>query len=248
MNRLTRATVTLAATATAVLVSGAALPGVALADTSPSTSAPSPGQDSAGQDRLAAIQANAATAIAKRLASLNQAIPAVTNNKAITDADRAALLGTLSGDVSGLTALGQTIAADTTAKQAAADSQRIFTDYRVYALMLPKAHYAAAADDLTGTVLPKLTDAQTRLSALLAGADAGKNTPAVQAAMSDLAAQITAITSATSGLASTVLAYTPAQYNANHDLLSPARASLTTARADAKTARADVATVVKALQ
>ncbi|HEY8729014.1 MAG TPA: hypothetical protein VIL94_05490, partial [Acidothermaceae bacterium] len=76
----------------------------------------------------------------------------------------------------------------------------------------------------------------------------GKNTPEVQAAMADLATQITAIGAATSGLSATVLAFTPAQYDANHALLSPARASLATSRNDVKTARADITTVTKALK
>jgi len=85
-------------------------------------------------------------------------------------------------------------------------------------------------------------------TALLAGADSGKNTPAVQALMTDLGNQITAITSETSGLSGTVLAYTPAQYDANHALLSPARASLAISRNDSKTARNDIATVVADLK
>ncbi|MDQ1464733.1 MAG: hypothetical protein QOC73_1674, partial [Actinomycetota bacterium] len=187
-------------------------------------------------------------AIAQRLTSLSKVIATVNGSSVISAADKATLLGTLNGDVAGLTALGTKIAADTTAQQAATDYKTIFTGYRVYALALPQAHFAMAADALTGTVVPKLTDAQTKLAALLAGADAGKNTPAVQAAMADLATQLAAIGTATNGLSATVLAYTPAQYDANHALLSSARQSLVTARADAKAARADIVTVTKALK
>jgi hypothetical protein len=70
----------------------------------------------------------------------------------------------------------------------------------------------------------------------------------VQALMTDLGNQITAITGATTGLSATVLAYTPAQYDANHALLSPARGSLAISRNDIKTARNDIATVVADLK
>jgi hypothetical protein len=224
-----------------------AVPATAMAATPSST--PSGTSTSAGGGQaLAAIQAKAATAISDRLTSLGSAIPSVTANQVITSADRATLLATLNHDVSGLTALRATIAADTTAKQAASDAATIYTSYRVYALALPQVRYAEAADDLTGGVLPKLTDAQAKLAALLAGADSAKNTPPVQAAMTDLASKITTANSLLAGTSSTVLAFTPAQYDANHALLSAPRQNLVTAGADVKAARADITTVLGALK
>jgi hypothetical protein len=242
MNRITKVTAGLATTAVALL----GVSGTALAATSPAPAA-SPAPSHAPQT-LAAIKAQAATDIARRLAALSVAINDVTNSTAISAGDKTTLLATLNADVTGLTALGTTIANDTTAQQALMDFKTIFTGFRVYALALPQVHFAAAADTITVTVLPKLTDAQSKLAALLAGADSGKNTPAVQALMTDLGNQITAITSETSGLSATVLAYTPAQYDANHALLSPSRASLAISRNDIKTARGDIATVVADLK
>jgi hypothetical protein len=248
MNGLTKATASVGTAAVVLL----GLTGTALADTtSPTASSASPAATSTAAPHgktLASIQAAAAAAIARRLASLSVAINEVNNNAVITPADKATLLATLNGDVTGLTALGVTIAADTTVKQAASDYSKIFASYRVYALALPQVRFAAAADDMTGAVLPKLTDAQTKLAALLAGVDSGKNTPQVQAWMADLAKQITAIGTETNGLSATVLAYTPAQYDANHALLSPARAALAISRNDIKTARSDISNVVQALK
>jgi hypothetical protein len=244
MNRITKAAAGLG-TAAVVLVG---LTGTALADTGkPSVSTASPTAAPHGKS-LADIQAAAAAAISRRLSSLSVAINDVNNNTVITPGDKTTLLATLNGDVTGLTALGVTIAGDTTANQAASDYATVFTSYRVYALALPQVRFAAATDDITVAVLPKLTDAQSKLAALLAGADSGKNTPQVQAWMADLATQITAIGTETSGLSATVLAYTPAQYDANHALLSPARASLGISRNDIKTGRGDIANVVKALK
>jgi len=250
MNRITTATAGLAVAAVSVV----GLSGTALADSSTTTStssSPSPSAAPAAPahgDTLAEIKAKAAAAITRRLSALSVAINDVNNSKVITAGDKTTLLATLNGDVSGLTALGTTIAADTTAKQAATDYRTIFTGYRVFALALPQVHFATATDSITGVVLPKLTDVQTNLAALLAGVDSGKNTPEVQAAMADLANQITAIGAATNGMSATVLAFTPAQYDANHALLSPARAALATSRNDVKTARADITTVTKALK
>jgi hypothetical protein len=244
MNRLTRATVGCAAAAVTLI--GLSSTALAAESTGPAVASSSSAAPDHGQS-LTAIQQRAAVAIAKRLASLSVAINDVTNSSAISSGDKTTLLATLNGDVTGLTALGVTIAADTTAQQALTDYKTIFTGFRVYALALPQVRFAAAADTITVTVLPKLTDAQSKLAALLAGVDSGKNTPAVQAAMADLATQITAITSETNGLSATVLAYTPAQYDANHALLSPSRAALAISRNDVRTARGDIAFVTKAL-
>jgi hypothetical protein len=246
MNRLARATAGAATVAvTLVGLSGTAF---AVSSTGPSAAAASDTPSSTHGKALASIQAKAAAAISRREASITVALNDINNSKAISAGDKTTLLGILNADAAGLTTLGTTIAADTTAAQAATDYATIFTTYRVYALALPQVHFAAASDAITGAVLPKLTDAQTKLEGLLAGADSAKNTPAVQAAMADLATQITAVTSATSGLSATVLAFTPAQYDANHALLSPSRAALATARNDVKTAVGDINTVKNAIQ
>jgi len=239
----TKTLVAAAGVAALVLWSAPAMAGAA----APAASTASSPSETSGRG-LAAIQAKAAADIAARVASLDKAIPAVTANSVITAADKTALLATLNTDLSGLSALGKAIAGETTAKQAATDAQTIFTSYRVYALALPQVRYGEAADDLTGGVLPKLTDAQSKLAALLAGPDASKDTAAVQAAMTDLASKITAARTATTGMSATVLAYTPAQYDANPHLLDAARQKLTSAQADVKAARADLQTVLGALK
>jgi hypothetical protein len=227
-----------------VAIAGAALAGCA----SLGLAAPAWAAGSSGGATLNGIKARAATAITARLTSLSKAIPAVSSNKWLTATDKSTLLNTLNGDQSGLTALGPKIQADTTVAQARSDYQSIFLNYRVYALALPQVRLAAATDDITGGVLPRLTDAQTRLEGLLSGADSGKNTAAVQAAMSDLAAKIQAITSATAGLSASLLALTPSQYDANHTVLAGPRETILSARADIVAARADVMTVVGALK
>jgi hypothetical protein len=231
MRHPVRAAVAAVAVAT---VAGTGLAGVASAQTSGSG--------------LNDVKSKAAAAISQRQTSLNSAITAVNGNKWLTSSDKSAALNILNNDISGLTALGQKIQGDTTYTQAVADYKTIFTGYRVYLLALPQVRLAAASDDLSTGVVPRLTDAQTRLQNLLNGKDKDKDSSSVQAAMADLAKQIQAITQETNGLSSTVLAFTPAQYDANTSILSPARTAIRTARTDAKTARQDIKTVVEALR
>jgi hypothetical protein len=235
------------------VVAGAAVAAAATAALVPAAfaaaaSSPSTGTSSAGGATLAAIQARAASAISARDTALTAAITAVTSNKYLTSSDRATVLATLNHDLSGLNALRPVIRADTTVAKARTDYDSIFASYRVFALALPQARLAAACDDLTGTLLPRLTDARTKLQSLLSGADQSKDTPAVQATRSDLAKQISGLSTGTSSVVAQLLAYTPAQWNANHVLLAPTRAVLVAARGDARQSRSDIATIVKALK
>lgn len=197
---------------------------------------------------LSDIKSKAAAAISARLTSLSTAQTAINNNKWLTPSDKSSALQIVSNDTSGLTALGQKIQNDTTATQAVADYKTIFTGYRVYLLALPQIRLAAASDDLSTGVVPKLTDAQTRLPNLLNGKYKDKDSATVQAAMADLAKQTEAITQETNGLSATVLAYTPQQYDSNTSILSAARTAISTARSDARTARQDIKTVREALR
>lgn len=242
----------LAATAIAAgacgVVSGPALAATSSPTTSPTSSSPTSASSASSTTRLNAIKQRAKLAIDDRLSALHFAVSDVQGNRFISSTDKTTLLNTLDGDLSGLTALGTKIQEDTTLAEAEADYRTIFTGYRVFALALPQVRYAAACDDITGTVLPRLTDAHTRLAALLAGPDKSKDTPPVQAAMQNLADQIQTVTTSTNGLSATVLAITPAQWDANHSILAGPIQTLRTARGDVRTAREDVAIVVAAIK
>ena len=197
---------------------------------------------------LAAIQALALVKTTERTGSLNTAIAKVNAATDITPGDRATILGTLNNDVAGMTTVEAKIAADTTVATAAADFQTIFTTYRVYAVAIPQARLAAGADRMTGTTIPRLTDAQSKLAAALAGPDASKSTPQLLADLADMHSQITAASSALNGVSAEALAVTPADFNANNSVLAPIRASVATAIVDLKTAAADGKTVLAAIQ
>jgi len=197
---------------------------------------------SLGARALTEIKANAASAISLRLSALTTAISAVNNNVWLTSSDKSTLLNTLDGDQSNLTALAPKIQADTTIPQARTDAQSIVLTYRVFALAIPQVRLSAATDDIIGGALVRL--GENRLSGLLSGVDSSKDTPAVQALMSDLANRIQTVTTATSGLSASILALTPAEYDANYTLLSAPRQTLVTSGYNLGEARNDIETVV----
>jgi hypothetical protein len=197
---------------------------------------------------LADIQKSASIKTTKRIGSLNTAIARINAATDITSADRATILATLNGDIAGMNTVEAKIAADTDVATAAADYATIFTTYRVYAVAIPQARFAAAADRMTGTSIPKLTDAETKLAAALAGPDKSKSTPALQAELVDMQNQIAAATSGLNGVAAAALAVTPADYNANHDVLSPERGAVKSAIGDVKKAATDGRNILAAIK
>ncbi len=147
----------------------------------------------------------------------------------------------LGADISPLQQLNQTIQGDSTVQQAAHDFGTIFSDYRVYVLVLPASRMAADADHATATAIPKLTADAAKAQSRVTPANQGTLQPLID----DLNGQITTATNATNGLAATVLAFTPAQWNANNALLAASKASDQAAAGALQKGRADVAQMVQ---
>ena len=219
----------LLAAAAAMLGAGAALAGAATPASPPQT--------------LSGIQTDAAAAVSLRVDDLNAAIAKVNADPRL-GADGGTLAAYLGADIAPLQALGQKIAGDTIQSTAASDYATVFTNFRVLALVLPAAHIAGAADQIGATTVPKRTALGTKAAADVNASNQG----VLQPLINDLNAQIAAATNATAGLSAMVLAYTPAQWNANHDLLVAGRGSLQSADTAIAKANADlkqIAAVVK---
>lgn len=197
------------------VIAAAAVVGVGLTGASPALADGTPSPQPTGA-RLAAIQQHGESAIASRLASLQAATTRVQDANDVSAADQTQLLAGFSNDAAGLTALRTKLAADSTVAAAAADLATIFSEYRIYAVVLPRAIIALGADRLSSTAVPRLQAAHDKLAA--AGADATQ----LAAMQSDISSAATDV----SGLSASALALTPAQYNANHTVVTPLRSRL----------------------
>lgn len=209
---------------TAALVAATASPALA------GTRDDDPG--SGPKSTLAGIQKAGAAATDKRIDSLTVAIARVEGNDKLTDADRATILATLQADVDAMHRLAAEIAGDTTKADAAADYHDIFTDYRVYAVALPQALYAAGADALTGTAIPRLHAAYDKLADKV-GSDPSDEQ---QELLDQMAESIRDAEAGSAGLAADSLAVTPADWNADHDVMVDIRRQLRDAVRDARDA------------
>ncbi len=189
---------------------------------------------------LSGIKATANTEIGDRVNDLNAAIAKVRASTGL-GASEAGLTSYLGTDISPLQQLNTTIQGDATVRQAAHDFGTIFRDYRVYVLVLPAARMAADADRATTTVIPHLTAVAAKAQARVTP----ENQAALQPLIDDLNGQITSATSASADLAATVLAFTPAQWNADHALLAASRTSSQAAERALAKGRADVTQIAQ---
>src|SRR5580700_10232998 len=106
----------------------------------------------------------AEAAITARLSDLNARVTLVTNDSpALSAGDRSSLLSELNSTISGLRALDTTITNETSQSAFRAEALEIYTNFRVYALVLPQVHLVRAADELTSVVVPDLQKVQAAL-------------------------------------------------------------------------------------
>ena len=110
---------------------------------------------------LAGIKAKANTDITDRVNSLNSAIEKVKAAKGL-GSGQGTLEAYLGTDITPLQQLDATIQGETSAQQAAADFRTIFTNFRVYRLVLPATHIAGNAFRVTTTAVPNLQAASTK--------------------------------------------------------------------------------------
>lgn len=201
-------------------------------------------QVSAGSSAaVTALKAKGMAEIDRRITRLTAAFDKLNTSAKLSAADKAALTTQITAELAGLAGLKTKLAADTTLAEARADVVSIVTEYRVYALILPKVRLATAIDRLT-VVESQLTDIAARFEAEFA---AHTPTAAQTAALAELKTKTTAAKAKIEGVSAKLIALTPTDYNADHAILNGYRATLAAALADMKAARAAANTLVKTL-
>jgi hypothetical protein len=226
----------------AVALAGAATVAGASAAAGAATSQGTPATSSGGSTTtttlpttLAGIKSLASSEITHRVDSLNTAVKRVKTVKGL-GSGRTALETYLGQDVTPLQQLDTKIQSDSSLQQATADFGTIFTNFRVYRLVLPAAHVAAVASRVTNGAVPALQAVANKAQQHSTTA----NQATVTGLVANLNSEITTAANATKGLASTVLGYTAAQFNADTGVLSGPQASISQAAAAVKQGRSDV--------
>jgi hypothetical protein len=190
-----------------------------------------------GTRDLETLRAKCLAAIDVRLPALAAARADAVGSQHLTDDHQAALTTNIDETTARLRTLADEIKAATELAPLRDHCRSIFEDNRVFALVLPRTRLVVGADTATDAgarlrdVAGKLADAIAREEA------AGRDTSQAKADLDAMKAQIASAMAAAGTVPGAVLGLTPADWNANHDALQPARQSLRVARSDLKVAR-----------
>ena len=171
--------------------------------------------------QLRYLKERAAFDIDARVRELAGAIKGV-QDRSWMGADGTTLINNMQADISGLEALGNKIQGDTTVQEVQADTSLIFTQYRVFALVQPVVADVIRVDRMTDITLPYLTKEIAYLQS--------RENPSNQAVIAPLVANMQAedqiAVNETNGLSAELIAFTPAEWNANHALLNGPTANM----------------------
>jgi hypothetical protein len=192
---------------------------------------------------IEALKQAAHTAIVERTTALDRATAVVRRSPFMGD-DAAARIDAMYTASVGLQALDAEIQGDTTVASVREDAAKITRDYRVFVLVLPVTHLTRSADAVTAEAVPKLD----RLAVKLQKAIDAKGAASLQPLLDDLKAKAADASQQASPVPSSIGSLTAADWNADHEVLSPARHSVRTAREDVRAARADARKIIDGLK
>ena len=186
---------------------------------------------------IEALRAKCLAAIDVRLPALAAAKADVNGNQYLTAEDRSALLTNIDETTVRLQTLQGEIKADTDLATLRDHCRSIFQDNRVFALVLPRTRLVVGADTATAAGA-KLSDIAGKLADAIQKAEsAGRDVTQAKADLDAMKAQIASGVAAAGTVPGSVLGLTPPDWNANHDVLAPARQQLRVARTDLRVAR-----------
>jgi hypothetical protein len=215
-----------------------------------STTSPTAASKSAAETatRLANIKAKGDSEIDRRLKTLNGLLSRISGATKLTSSDKAALTTEVNNEIAGLTSLRTTLDAETTVAAAAQDVANMVTEYRVYALIVPKVQLVRMADDQQ-IVEGKLSALQGKLTARIAQAQKnGKDVSTLTTQLAEMTSHTTMAQQISSQVETSVLALQPVDYNTNHTLLNGYHTQLMTAHTDNETAYNDAKTIITDLK
>lgn len=199
-------------------------------------------------NRLSRIKSRGDAEIARRLDALNRAIMAVSGASNLSDEARDTLNTEIGNEVAGLAALRIKLENETAVAAAASDISNMVTEYRVYALLVPKARLVRTADNQIA-VEQKLSDLYAKLKKRAAQTQvSGEGISLLQTKVNELGSQIDAAKTLSNDAEAGLLPLQPTDYNTDHGILSAYRDKLKTAHEHNKTAASLAKEIVKGLK
>ena len=147
------------------------------------------------------------------LTKLNSRVSEMASDGRITSADNSALVGDISANESGMTTLKGQLDSASDAAAARADVKLIYTQYRIYAVVLPRDYHELWLDMLVHTDT-RLASSETIIQDAINGAPAGVQAQA-NTLFADYKTQVSTAQAQTQAAQPILAQLTPANFNAN---------------------------------
>jgi hypothetical protein len=180
------------------------------------------------------VRAVCTAQITRRLTDLDRLQARVTEKASVLTPAHSVAIGTIITDAkTGLTALQAEIDAATTIDALKPLCDRIYSDFRIYALRIPQINIVLSADAI-GAKQATFAELRAKLDAAITAGATPDNQADLAALLAEFDAHVAKMTDLASGVADPVLALTPADYNADHRVLTPFIATMKQARSEAK--------------
>lgn len=205
------------------------------------------------QARMDKAKEKAQQEIDRRISALNALNTRVGAMTKISTEFKQNLNTDVQSQISTFTALKAKIAADTELDTLKSDIRSIAVSYRIFMLVIPQGHIAAAADREV-TIINILAGIGAKLEARLQAAQtAGADITALSATLSDMAAKVTSAQTHAQAAVTGSATLTPdngdkTKMASNEAALKAARKEIQAAQQDLVAARKDAETIIKALR
>jgi hypothetical protein len=237
MYKLSRTKVS-ALTLALALVTSLGFVTVATALASNASVAANTGTSSSDSAKVQIIITKGNAEISRRLTTLGSLSSKINAASELTASDKTSLSTEVSTEVSALTALKTKLDADTDLATAKTDANSIFTEYRVYALVVPQVELVKTADNQQVTE-SKLSDLAIKLHSRITGSNS---------TLSDMTAKINAAQAISSSIETKVVTLQPTDYDTDHRVLSGDATQLKTAQTDNQAAASDAKILIDSLK
>lgn len=190
-------------------------------------------------DKLSDIISRGDSEITRRIKTLNKLDALINASIKISASDKTTLTTEVNNEISGLTADKTSLDAATTLTAAHTAAQAIFTEYRVYLLVVPQVKLIRAADrqqQIEASLTTLANNITTELGSSITSTESSD--------LSSMKTDISNASSLSSSVETAVLALTPANFNNNHAVLVQYNKQLNTAASDIQQAISEAKTLV----
>lgn len=201
-----------------------------------------------GQTQLSNVITRGTQEINRRLTTLNTLSSKINSATRVTSADKDALHKEVSAEISSLTELRTKLAAETTLTAARTDARSIVTEYRVYALIVPKAQIIRLADSVLQSNSKLSALAQKLQTRITDAKKAGEDVAALQNQLDTMNESITEANITANSVQAKAIQLQPTDYNSDHTILGGYRDQLHAAHLQNVAALATARTIVDGLK